>query len=632
MHFLSAYAWLPFTVGAFSRWAERRDRRWLAASAGFLLLQLLAGDPQSAYLAVGVCLLVSAFSERWKGRWARAAAAQWPVAAVAGVAGLCAAVVLWPALELLRLSSRTEEVSLAASQIWSLHPLRLVELLLPAPFGTYFPVETYWGHFTVNASYGTPYYLSLYFGASGALLAALGVATRAPRERALLLAIAGLGLLVSLGRFTPLYGWMYRALPVWNAFRYPERVVVVVVLAGAVLAGGGVDALRQGPPRWWRASVLVFTVVAAAVWAAAAMRGADLAATFTRWTGTRISPEGMGDLATSGSHAASFLLVLSLLALAAPRLRPSLFVPVVVLLAAADVLVSGARLVWLAPAELFFKPGHFIQAMPPAGEFRVDWDPSLKGMVVSARTQVTVAFMHRVVERATLKPNTALLEGHCYLGGYGSASPRWLWDQYGRLPRDAYYDWYSVRYLAHSPLAGRDWLKAHPEEKMVAQYGPAMLIERPGAYPRQWLVHRTEVVDSDAAMMKTLAAKPDLRSVAFVDHPLPGLGGADLQGEVRVRHRGAQRVGYSVFTASPALLVMNDGYWPGWRAVLDGAEVPLVRVNGGMRGVRIPPGDHELEVVYRPDSLAQGAAGSALGLLALAALGLWRRRPRADAG
>jgi hypothetical protein len=637
MHFLSAYAWLPFTVGAFSRWTATRDRRWLGGAAAFLTLQLLAGDPQSAYLAVGLCLMVSLFAERWRGRWRQAALAQWPAAAAAAVAGLCAAVVLWPAAELLRLSSRTEEVSLAASQTWSFHPLRLVELWLPAPFGTYFPAQTYWGWFAINAPYGTPYYLSLYFGAGCFLLAILGAAGAARRERALLLAAGALALLISFGKFTPLYGVLYRVLPVWSAFRYPERVLVVVVLIGAVLAGGGLERLRERPPpRWWLICAVALTALCAGTWALASAREAELAELFERWTGKRVTRDGIADLATAGSHAAGFLLVLSLAALAARRLRPSLLLPLVAAVSAADVVVSGARLVWLAPSELFFQPGLFGQAMPPPGEFRVDWDPSLRRVLVHTKAALPAAYLGRLGERASLKPNTAILEGHDYLGGYGSATPLWIHRAFIRLPRDVFYDWFSVRYFSTNVNMGEQWLKDHPGERRAAQYGPVMLIERPGAYPRQWLVYRAEGRDSEDAVLEALADKPDLRRVAFVAGAPPALGpegGEEPRGEVRAGARTAQGMEYSVTTPAPALLVMNEGYWPGWRARVDGREAEVLRVNGGMRGVVVPAGEHRVELRYRPPSLWQGAAGSALGLVALAALARrGRRRERADGG
>ena len=48
--------------------------------------------------------------------------------------------------------------------------------------------------------------------------------------------------------------------------------------------------------------------------------------------------------------------------------------------------------------------------------------------------------------------------------------------------------------------------------------------------------------------------------------------------EVRRRPRGE------------ALLVLGDVYYPGWKASVDGDEVPIERVDYLLRGVRIGPG------------------------------------------
>jgi MYXO-CTERM domain-containing protein len=70
-------------------------------------------------------------------------------------------------------------------------------------------------------------------------------------------------------------------------------------------------------------------------------------------------------------------------------------------------------------------------------------------------------------------------------------------------------------------------------------------------------------------------------------------------------------------------LVLSEGYYPGWRASIDGREAPVVRVNVMMRGVALPAGEHEIEFRFRSRSIEAGAALSLAGLALLVAL---RRR------
>ncbi|HEX6839828.1 MAG TPA: YfhO family protein, partial [Polyangia bacterium] len=61
--------------------------------------------------------------------------------------------------------------------------------------------------------------------------------------------------------------------------------------------------------------------------------------------------------------------------------------------------------------------------------------------------------------------------------------------------------------------------------------------------------------------------------------------------------------------------VVADAYFPGWSATVDGAPAPLLRANLAMRAVPLPPGDHTVELRYRPAHLAAGAVVSLLALL-----------------
>lgn len=73
------------------------------------------------------------------------------------------------------------------------------------------------------------------------------------------------------------------------------------------------------------------------------------------------------------------------------------------------------------------------------------------------------------------------------------------------------------------------------------------------------------------------------------------------------------------------LLVVNDRHYPGWSALVNGVEAPVMRAGGIFRAVAVPPGDSRVEFKFRPSRLLPGAVVSVLGLLALAGLTLWSR-------
>ena len=67
----------------------------------------------------------------------------------------------------------------------------------------------------------------------------------------MLIAIAAVGLILSLGTRTPVYGWLYAIFPPMHGLRAAARFGNLFLLGMAVLAGLGLAALRLGRARTW---------------------------------------------------------------------------------------------------------------------------------------------------------------------------------------------------------------------------------------------------------------------------------------------------------------------------------------------------------------------------------------------
>jgi uncharacterized membrane protein YfhO len=81
-------------------------------------------------------------------------------------------------------------------------------------------------------------------------------------------------------------------------------------------------------------------------------------------------------------------------------------------------------------------------------------------------------------------------------------------------------------------------------------------------------------------------------------------------------------------SATPALLVLNDTNFPGWRAFVNGQPAPIVSANYLFRGVFVPAGRSVVEFRYDPISFQAGLAISVLAAVILLALILHERRRR----
>jgi hypothetical protein len=95
--------------------------------------------------------------------------------------------------------------------------------------------------------------------------------------------------------------------------------------------------------------------------------------------------------------------------------------------------------------------------------------------------------------------------------------------------------------------------------------------------------------------------------------------------------------GFNTYTVranavEPSVLVFADTYYVGWRAFVDGTEVPIIRANHAFKAVQVGPGPHVVRFVFEPQSFKRGAMLSGGGLtivvllLGWSGVRAWRRR------
>jgi hypothetical protein len=185
-------------------------------------------------------------------------------------------------------------------------------------------------------------------------------------------------------------------------------------------------------------------------------------------------------------------------------------------------------------------------------------------------------------------------------------------------------------------LLGVRWVLA-PSDRPIAAPGFSRVVagsdgvdlwHNREAYPRAFMVYRARVAASDDEAARAVADPSwDPSRVAIVEHALDGVP-APAPGETApgpTPYRELFREGpfdlmLDVETKAAGVLVVSEPWHPGWRAFVDGKPVELLRVDYGLRGVRLPAGHHAVtfELTDRPL-----AFGSLVSVLALVALLLW---------
>jgi hypothetical protein len=180
----------------------------------------------------------------------------------------------------------------------------------------------------------------------------------------------------------------------------------------------------------------------------------------------------------------------------------------------------------------------------------------------------------------------------------------------------------------------------------VAEVGKVAIFENARLMPRAWLA-TSELIATDEAELNIIRSgktpngapwNPLEKALVEQSSGIDFEEGKQSPNEDRHDNRRASvvrhepnRIEVNTEAAAPALLVLSENHYPGWRAFVDGKSVEVMRVNYNQRGVALTAGNHVVTFVYQPKSVLIGMIVSLLTLLALL---LWtfhvsaRWRPR----
>ncbi len=103
----------------------------------------------------------------------------------------------------------------------------------------------------------------------------------------------------------------------------------------------------------------------------------------------------------------------------------------------------------------------------------------------------------------------------------------------------------------------------------------------------------------------------------------PELAAKRRERSLTVKSFTQNRIEGSIRNEKDGYLVFQMPFESGWRAYVNGARAPTVRVDFGLLGLRLPPGDHRIALRYLPPSLFTGGTLSLIAVLVLA-FARWR--------
>ena len=88
-----------------------------------------------------------------------------------------------------------------------------------------------------------------------------------------------------------------------------------------------------------------------------------------------------------------------------------------------------------------------------------------------------------------------------------------------------------------------------------------------------------------------------------------------LQDRVVIRTYAPNRIHMETSLVDDGFLVLSEVYYPGWRALVDGVEQPVLRANYTLRAVPLQAGTHTVTLAYTPRPFRRGLFFSGIGVL-----------------
>ena len=679
--------WLPLILLCVDR-AIRRGSYVQAILAGvFLAAQFYCGYlPNQIYYLGAVALYYLFFANvaRRTGKGSRTIARLFALMAVTLAVGLTLSATQWiPSVELLSYSNR-KIVGAELGYVY-LPPWYAATMVFPTLFGSAYDART----LTLFTALGVSHDHILYLGIAS--LAPLGFVlywlrqTRmkriegghvkfawqddAARRRVVFFAILG-ALSLVLMMAAPLYVHLTRYIPILQVIRVAVRAGVLFLFAASVLVALGTDLLLESGAealrrfarhaRWFVFWVVAFVVVAV------------IGSYVIKLAGITVEAAERGRLAFIRRTA---------LALSAQFTPPnlSILIPLALLLSVSFIVWAFAErrlttrnflfgIVALLVIDLYWNSNQFERSFDRSRVFPRTEITDLLHSLPPGRVLVTPSGLETnrsaLAGAGALKiiapPNTLLPYQIPAVSGKNQQFPKWyrefasliepqpnlshvVFDQY----RSPFFDVLNVRYvMTHEsapPLYGHE---------LLARAEGISLYENKSAMPRAFFADQTIDAPSHAEALRILSESGfDPRTTVVIERD----AGTQKTGNMRVSNFTGRwsrlnaemkllpapaiativedkrdSVAIQTENGTEGLLVLSDNYYPGWRALIDGAPAEIFRANCTMRGVSVPAGRHLVSFVFMPAaffvSMYVSLAAAAATLAALILFSIKRSR------
>jgi len=619
-------AWLPGSLWLLGKRLSTGRNMWLLLFGASLAMPLLAGRAEGVLITGCACsvwlLYTDEAGSNFKGRFFTMV----KLMSLAGIIALLLSMAQFlPSWELGRMSMKGKGFPIEVATLWSFHPARILEFVLPSPWMRFWEEPIRQGAEFTGWEGRYPWSMTVYMGLVPLAGLFFWLRDVGRKKAALFLAALVFVVLFSMGRYFPLYGIFHAALPFLRIFRYPEKYMLLAMLMISSAGAGGLDVLMARLQSGHTDSKKTLTVLPALIAVISAI---------LYWKD--ISLPGLG--ANWSLQVLHFLLFSSalLFLLSVSRLtgRPHLAAGALLIISFSDLGLANRWTVPLTDPGLYHdKPealtvirehsirndlGLFTADTPVPGAFRVMRD--IKGVRQGSLGLVPGESdfeRYRRFELHTLMPNFNFIHGIEEMGGYTAAATAdfntFMECCLSKKALELFNVHYIISRLDNDHINSLEL----PTAGSRLDYG-FRVHYLPDAFPRAYMVGQSVRLINPMGNTDIFRTHNFTGSVILKDHPALPLPAEESELDLtpaEIISYTPERVSIRTRAQSPAYLVLSDAYSPGWEARVDNHKSTVFRANWLVRAVRVPAGDHEVIFTYMPLSYKIGMRISCLVLL-----------------
>lgn len=542
-----------------------------------------------------------------------------------------------PFLELVKYSSRKGGIVFDYASYWSFHPLELVTLVIPYFSWNFMGAENWFSQYWLRSVFIGIWPIMLVFFA-------LWFREEYYKKRIFFFILLILSLILSLGKYTPVYYILYKYIPAFNLIRYPVKFMFLVSFSLVVLSGMGLQYLID----WLREKKdlvkLMKTLVIIFVFSLFGLiifyfKQTRIATILTKYFLEQFS--GLEFIMLTSIYLAQIIqecsfLVISLgigILLIFLKFKNKLKLKEFQFLFGIIIFVNLALVNFntepMIKTQFYQEKGKIVEYVK--GEGRILLTPKTFHEVAQLKLSSSQAVDADIYidRKALLLPNIGWIYHLFDAGGYATIYLN-RYQNFVNLIKtqptpssSCAINLMGIKYIISL------WELDDPNLTLYAEINYVKIYKNKNNLSRVSIIPRAVFVYDEYEILRKLrspAFNPTKEVIIETQH-LPGSTqfisrGPDKKEEgARITNYKSNEVDVEADLTKPGWLLLTDTYYPGWKVYIDGRKGKIYQADYLFRGIYLDQGKHKIKFVYEPTFFRLGLSVTVLAILVLGLLG-----------